>query len=220
MPRFSSADAAIRKEGKLGRRQNHFFRQRRRLPAPSSSDTRRIAASIEIPDSTQISIRSSASGQARLIECWRLSIAVGDEDVRRVEADIGDPERSAEMRIGSGLSARWPRHEDPRRPPTPKKTNGSRKRASEEHVQRILRTKAGGAQFVHGVFVDQRLAQVELLDDLADRSGCSGYAATPSGMDRHSCARVRGRGSARARWTQPSCACRDRRARRTATAIV
>jgi len=36
------------------------------------ADTRRIAASIEMPDSTQISIRSNASGQARLIECWRL----------------------------------------------------------------------------------------------------------------------------------------------------
>ncbi|MNT11525.1 hypothetical protein D3C72_1464120 [compost metagenome] len=36
-----------------------------------SSATRRMAASIEMPDSTQISMRSSASGQARRIECWR-----------------------------------------------------------------------------------------------------------------------------------------------------
>ena len=39
-----------------------------------SSATRLKATSMEMPDSTQISMRSSASGQARLMESWRLEI--------------------------------------------------------------------------------------------------------------------------------------------------
>jgi hypothetical protein len=37
--------------------------------------TLRNAVSIDMPDSIQISKRSSASGNARLIESWRLEIA-------------------------------------------------------------------------------------------------------------------------------------------------
>ena len=38
---------------------------------PISDATRVKALSIDMPDSTQISIRSSASGKARMIDCWR-----------------------------------------------------------------------------------------------------------------------------------------------------
>ena len=38
---------------------------------PISSATRLKPTSIDMPDSTQISSRSSASGNARLIESWR-----------------------------------------------------------------------------------------------------------------------------------------------------
>ena len=40
-----------------------------------STLTLRNAASIDMPDSMQISSRSSASGKARLIESWRFEIA-------------------------------------------------------------------------------------------------------------------------------------------------
>ena len=40
-----------------------------------SVETLRNATSIDMPDSMQISSRSSASGNARLIESWRLVIA-------------------------------------------------------------------------------------------------------------------------------------------------
>ena len=41
---------------------------------PISALTRRKASSIDIPDSAQMSKRSSASGKARLIDCLRFSI--------------------------------------------------------------------------------------------------------------------------------------------------
>jgi len=40
-----------------------------------SVETLRKATSIDMPDSMQISRRSSASGNARLIESWRFEIA-------------------------------------------------------------------------------------------------------------------------------------------------
>ncbi|MCY1313540.1 hypothetical protein D9M70_640710 [compost metagenome] len=41
-----------------------------------SSATRLKATSMEMPDSTQIKRRSSASGQARRMECCRLAMAL------------------------------------------------------------------------------------------------------------------------------------------------
>ena len=48
---------------------------------PISWLTLRNAASIDMPDSTQISSRSSASGKARLIDSWRLCDLVLQEQL-------------------------------------------------------------------------------------------------------------------------------------------
>jgi hypothetical protein len=73
VPRFSSA---MRRSGRKDSSAvvSTILRQAAATASPISSATRRMAASMEMPDSTQISIRSSASGHARLIECWRLPI--------------------------------------------------------------------------------------------------------------------------------------------------
>jgi hypothetical protein len=70
-----------------------------------------------------------------------------------------------------------------------------------------LRPVAGRAQLVDRIFIDQRLAQVETLDDLANRRlfWLRNEALPP--LIRRSCAHARGRGSARAPSIRPSSAC-------------
>ena len=61
-------DLAVLQIGQFGRGQREFLGQRDRLRCRSPSLTLRNATSIDMPDSMQISSRSSASGNARLIE--------------------------------------------------------------------------------------------------------------------------------------------------------
>ena len=64
---------------------------------PISSLTLLNAASIDMPDSTQISSRSSASGKARLIESWRLAMRFFRNRYGSLHADIGGGEANADL---------------------------------------------------------------------------------------------------------------------------
>ena len=64
---------------------------------PISSLTFLNAASIDMPDSTQISSRSSVSGKARLIDSCRRCDLVLQEHQRQVHADIGGGDAHAEL---------------------------------------------------------------------------------------------------------------------------
>jgi hypothetical protein len=49
-----------------------------------------------------------------------------------------------------------------------KKHERQKETCDQEHIQRIFRPVTGGAQLIHRIFVHQRLAQVEPVDDLTD----------------------------------------------------
>ena len=73
----------------------------------SPRDTLRNAASIDMPDSTQISSRSSASGKARRIDSWRFWILFLRKMPRQLHADIGGEQADAELdRSAAGRSSR------------------------------------------------------------------------------------------------------------------
>src|SRR5437660_4395352 len=66
--------ASVWKKGQFCRRQRQFLGKRYIDWTPISCAALRKACSIDMPDSTQMSNRSMASGKARPIECWRLPI--------------------------------------------------------------------------------------------------------------------------------------------------
>ncbi len=68
-------DAALGKIGKLGRRQRQLLGELGRLLADLGGDAGEGGLDRHAR-STQISIRSSASGKARMIDCWRREIAL------------------------------------------------------------------------------------------------------------------------------------------------
>ena len=90
--------AALGQIGELGGQQRQLLGQLDR-GAPTSWPTFCIAASIDMPDSTQISSRSSASGNAGTID-WRRLIATFEIKIGRVAAEIGRRRRCKLIRAG------------------------------------------------------------------------------------------------------------------------
>ncbi len=118
-----------------------------------------------MPDSTQISIRSSASGHAIWIDCLRLDGAVVDIEYRRVETGIGDKNADEQLDEGRplGQSAEHEQVHGRQR----EADKGQDQAEEKEARQRILPAKARDLELLQRALIGQRAPQVQPFDDVA-----------------------------------------------------